>query len=379
MFNQFRGKIELVKSKRVKGVPMAFNFSTGDTIELHIKIGPEQQIFRTLLDHVVSEKQFAIYTPLAQGKVVLLAGDQRFEVVFFQLDPSTNKYDLYSFNATLKTRVNRDNVAMWIIERTTEFKKKQRRDFFRLSFVQEMFIELEQEPEKKIQVLSRDISASGLRCVVTKKIPSGAIVICHLNLVPSHPMVIRARVVVCQLMTDSSMKYDLRVTFIGVSKALEAELVTQINHLQGKYLKRVADEGVNERMEEGMAQLDSQKIKKNISDQKYGTLLGYWMNLQWLLIFVLIALYGSARPVEEYPLDRFFNILIRGGWKSDNLVFNVWLSFAILIVSLTGLIADRTRYLGRKQVKLSFVIGFFISVLSLMILTTLHAIGFTGL
>lgn len=379
MFNQFRGKIELVKSNRVKGVPMAFNFSTGDTFELHIKRGAEQQIFRTLIDHVVSEKQFAIYTPLAQGKVLLLAEDQRFEVVFSQLDPSTNKYDLYSFNATLKTRVNRDNVAMWIIERISDFKKKQRRDFFRLSFVKEMFIELEQEPEKKIQVLSRDISAGGLRCVVTKKIPIGTIVICHLNLVPSHPMVIRAKVVVCDLMTDSSMKYDLRVTFIGVSKALESELVTQINHVQGEYLKRVADEGVNERMEEVMAHLDLQKIKQNINDQKYDNRLGYWMALQWLMIFVLLALYGAARPVEEYPLDRFFNILIRGGWKIDNLVFNVWLSIAILVVSLTGLIADRTRYLGRKPVKLSFVIGFFISILSLMILATLYAIGFAGL
>lgn len=358
---------------------MPFHFSTGDTFELHIQKGAERQVFRTLIDHVVSEKQFAIYTPLAQGKVLLLDEGQRFEVVFSQLDPNTNRYDIYSFNAVLKSRINRDIVAMWIIERVSDFKKKQRRDFFRLSFVKKMFIEIDQEQGKQIEVLSRDVSAGGMRCVVAKHIPLDTIITCHLNLIPSHPISVHAKVVICDLMTDSAMKYDLRVNFVGVSKSLETELITQINHVQGEYLKKVADEGINERMDEVMAHLDLKKMEQNIKDQKFDTKLGYWMALQWLLIFILAALYGVARPAGEYPLDRYFNILIRSGWKVDVLAFNVWLSIAILIVSSIGLISDRSRYLGRKPVKLSFVIGFFISVLSLMILATLYAIGFAGL
>ena len=217
---------------------MNFTFLTGDTFELHIQLGAQKQVFRTLIDQSVSDRLFVVYTPLAQGKVLLTSEGQTFEVVFSRMDTVTGNYDIFSFSAKLNKRIQKENISMWQIERISDFDKLQRRDYFRLNIVRLMSVDLDQRDHIKVEVLTKDVSAGGMRCVASKKLVPGEPVTCNLVLDPKKPMALQGEVVTVEPMADSHIKFDTRIRFSGLSKKQQAELMKQINFVQAEFLRR---------------------------------------------------------------------------------------------------------------------------------------------
>ncbi len=355
---------------------MSFQFLTGDTLELHLEIGAEKQVFRTLVDQVASDRLFVIYTPLAQGKVLLTSEGQQFEVVFSRMDRATGSYDIYSFQAKLNKRITKDGISMWQIERISDFSKLQRRDYYRLNIVRLMSVNLDQRDQLKVEVLTKDISAGGMRCVASQRLNPGEPVTCNLLLDIKKPMILQGEVVSSDLMADSSIKYDVRIRFSGISRKQEIELNRQINVVQAEYLKKNSATSLASAMDSVMAHIDLKKAEERIINEKFDIKLGYWMALDLLLILLMGILYFASRPTMEFPVERFNDIISRTGWNQQILFGNMGISAMILIVSFVGILIDRHHYSGKRPINLTFVIGSFIGLLSLMVLTTLFATVF---
>jgi len=352
---------------------VSFNLSTGDAFEIHINYLGEEQVHRTLIDHVVSESQFAIYTPLYQGKVLLVSERQRMDVVFSQLDPITNRYEIYKFKASLVTRITRDNVSMWIIERLGDYSKVQRRDYYRLNLVKPMMMTLNQHDDLKVEVLSRDISAGGMRCVTNKKLRPLEHVTCHLNMNPSKPLAIQGEVVSSELMPDSRIKFDTRIRFIAMPKVLQTTLMQQINVLQAEYLKKSANSNVEEKLDSVMASIDLKKLDQVNRDGHFEVKLGYLGGLQWLAAIIVVVLYIAARPMSEYPMERWNNIFFSRGWSAQLLYANIGMSCILIFLGVVGVIVERNYYAGRKPIKLSFLLGIVLGIISILVLVTLFS------
>lgn len=355
---------------------MSFRFATGDTLELHMQIGTNEQIFRTLIDQVSSDRDFVIYTPLHQGKVLLTADGHRFKVVFYQLDTSTSRYEIYAFQAQLDSRIQKDGVALWRITRVSDFEKLQRRDYFRLNYVKLMEIALDQRDNIKLEVLSKDISAGGMRCVVAQKLTPGEPVTCRLDLDPQNPIYVLGEIVSAELMPDSKLKYDTRIRFSGSTKKQQTDLIRQINNVQSEYLKKVATQKGEDPFASVSAHIDLKRTKQKIEDDRFDVKLGYWMGLELLLILLMCILYFAARPVVEFPVARFNEMIIRSGWNEQILYGNIGVSALVLFVSFSGILIDRNRYSGRRPINVVFLVGCFLGLLSLMVLTTLFATVF---
>lgn len=355
---------------------MSYHFSTGDTFELHLRQGDEKQVYRTLIDQAATDRLFVVYTPLAHGKVLLNVEGDAMEVVFSKLDRSSGRYEIYSFQAVLKKRFAKDNMPMWQIERTTDFIKVQRRDFFRLNYVRLMSIELEQRENLKVEVLSKDISAGGMRFVGNYKLNAGELVTCHLVLDPHNPLTLSGDVVTSELMADSGVKYDTRIKFSTLTKKQEVELTRQINYVQSEMLKKVASKSGDAFKESVLAHIDLQKAKVRVKDDRFNVFFGWWLGLDYMMIVFMFLMYIAARPRVEYPMERFNGIIYRTDWNSQILYANIGVSLLVLAVSAIGIVAERNHFQRRKSPNLFFVIGSFLGLLSLMILSTLFATVF---
>lgn len=355
---------------------MSYHFSTGDTFELKIKVAGDQHVFRTLVEQVISERQYVVYTPLHQGKVLMTQEGDHFEVVFSKLDRVSGRYDIFSFDAVLKRRLSKDHISLWQIERIGDFKKLQRRDYFRLNYVRLLSIELDQRDRMMVEVLSKDISVGGMRCVASQRLVAGEPVTTHLILDPKKPLAILGEVVSSELMTDSQTRYDTRIRFVGITKKLELELSRQINYVQSEMLKKVAAKGGDSQMDKVLAHIDLDKARIKVADDRFDVKLGWWLGVNYLLIMLMFIFYIAARPTVEYPMERFNDIIRRTDWNAQILYRNIGVSLAVLAGSFIGVMADRNHYRGRKPINLFFIIGCFLGLLSLMILTTLFATVF---
>ncbi|RXV59911.1 hypothetical protein DWB64_13430 [Fusibacter sp. A1] len=352
---------------------VALKFNTGDTVELQLDKHDPSSKYRTVIESVEGDKVFEVFAPIHSGKVVLIGNGNIITVVFSQLNKATSRYEIFSFKARLESKENREGVALIKLLRISDFKKTQRRDFYRLNFVKEMELSTSLDGTGKIEVLSRDISAGGMRCVTTKRVKPGEKVIIHIVLVPKEPIDIIADVVSCDNMPDSMLRYDLRLRFNNLSKSQQTKLIRQINGVQAEYLKKLANKDYESHMEHILPNLSEEKLVRYNADVKFSIRLGYLMAINWILCFVIFILIVIARPVNEYPVARFFNIYTRTGWSPQALNVAIGVSVGTIILSILGLTIDRLRFAGRKPVNMTFVVCGSFALLAILICVTLYA------
>ncbi len=95
--------------------------------ELH-----EKKNYRSQVYDIVSEDQVKIAMPMEQGKVVLLPVDGEYNMCFYA------QSGLYQCLARVIDRYKADNVFVLVMELTTDIRKYQRREYYRLNCVLDM-------------------------------------------------------------------------------------------------------------------------------------------------------------------------------------------------------------------------------------------------
>lgn len=173
----------------------------GQVVEIEaVKDGPEEQrrgeikkTYRTKVFDVLSEDQLEIMMPIEKGKVILLPVDGQFDMCFY-----TEK-GLYQCYARILDRYKSNNVYIVVAELTSNLKKRQRREFYRLGCALEVkFRALNEEeseaaesgffrpnpldaPLLKAGVVA-DISGGGMRFLAQERCDVGALIYCTYSL-----------------------------------------------------------------------------------------------------------------------------------------------------------------------------------------------------
>lgn len=152
-----------------------------------------KKIYRTKVFDVLSEDQLEIMMPIEKGKVILLPVDGQFDLCFY-----TAK-GLYQCYARILDRYKSNNVYIVVAELTSNLKKRQRREFYRLDCALEVrFRELEKEEVDAVEQgffrpkptnpallktgIVADISGGGVRFTAESRYEAGTLLYCTYTL-----------------------------------------------------------------------------------------------------------------------------------------------------------------------------------------------------
>ena len=92
----------------------------------------DKKNYRSQVYDIVSEDQIKIAMPMEQGKVVLLPVDGEYNICFYA------QSGLYQCLARVIDRYKTDNIFILVMELTTDIRKYQRREYYRLNCVLDM-------------------------------------------------------------------------------------------------------------------------------------------------------------------------------------------------------------------------------------------------
>ena len=92
----------------------------------------KKKVYQTTVYDVVSEDRLEIYIPMEKSKLILLPVDEEFDLYFY----TTN--GLYQCFAKIIDRYKTDNKYLLLLELTSNLRRFQRREYYRLSCALEM-------------------------------------------------------------------------------------------------------------------------------------------------------------------------------------------------------------------------------------------------
>lgn len=348
----------------------------GHLIELDfLKVDGELIKFKSLVDNMSSDDLISVYAPMYRGATYPVVIGDAYKVFYSRLNRNTGKYDVYSFDAQVVSRLRKDNIAMVRLKKTSDVILVQRRDTYRLSFVKKMAITYRNKPgQPTFEILSKDISVGGMRGVVSQPVEVGAELCCHLFLSEEEQLDFNGVVLSAALMEDSRLKYDVRIQFHRADSKTMKRLVAFINKAQADMIKKVSI-GRHERL---MRQTLGDRSYTSESNRKKPDAISKWVNyaplVLWLLFATALLIFASGMPATEYPLQRFFNFVYRRGWNYSLLQSSLVLFGITLVLSLVSVAFNRMR-LKRSYdyFRTTYFIIAILSVLLLVIISVLLA------
>jgi len=322
----------------------------GQVVEVEFQKSKEETLhFRTVIEESDGETQFLILAPMYKAMPFLFREYDVFDVVYSIRDAAEEVPQIYAFSAKSVRRERRGEIAYMWIERVGEVRKIQRRNFYRLSYVKEMQLEIvpevqtEEEESNFIEFLSRDISAGGCRGIAPRRLKVNDRVVLHVDM-DTEIFPIPGRVVVCNPVQDSIMKHDVRIEFLGLRRIDTNKMVQFINRIQAEYIQRMAGMSLEERLANYGVEDYSFKEKRTKKDWILWGLDGVSVlsGLLSLYVFYFVAF----SPPTYYPRNSSAFAQVYLDWNNTHAADNIGIIFFVLLLCVGGL-ALNTRRLRR--------------------------------
>ncbi|MDO4303088.1 MAG: flagellar brake domain-containing protein [Bacillota bacterium] len=210
----------------------------------------KKKVYQTQVYDILSEDRLEIYMPIEKSKLILLPVNAEYDLYFYT--PS----GLYQCFANVIDRYKTDNQFILLMELTSNLRKFQRREYYRLSCALEMNSRpLEKEEieavEKKGNYLVPglplkrsvivDISGGGIRFVGNYAYEPDSLVYCKYNLVidgNSKEYTLVSKVLTVRELEDRRGIYEHRAQYINIDTAEREEIIRFIFEEERKNRKR---------------------------------------------------------------------------------------------------------------------------------------------
>lgn len=318
----------------------------------------------TLIDKGFSyqNNQFSIMAPRFNGKNYPLNHGQTIEIVFVTNRMGEKK--VYAFDGMIMKKTKSAAIVENIIQKVSEIRELQRRNAFRLPITKSATIYVDGEP---LEILSKNISASGIRFVVGEKLYINSIVQVKLDFENEISITTEARVIESKLQEDSQYKYDTRIMFIGLDDQEKDKLVNYIFSKQIEMLKKTPESDAAEKI---YHRIYGNYTEKRESDDIILKTINFFSIFSWVVFFLIIVYFLKASPETSYGIGRFFERSYRVSWHMRNL--NITLVLAILQIFVTGLgLTLNSTRLKRESdsIRISFIINLVIALLVIGVIT----------
>jgi len=203
-----------------------------------------QKAYATKIYEIITDDTVEVLMPMEQGKLILLPVDEEYEAIVYASN------NLYQCTVRISDRYKSNNVYILQLELTSNLRKFQRREFFRLGCVVEMgarFLTDEELDEidkcKRIEevefsrdlpykaCLIVDISGGGIRFLSGTKFETGSLLFCGFQLIQAgekKPYRIVGRVIASREMENRKDTYEHRVQYYQMSSQMREEIIKYI-------------------------------------------------------------------------------------------------------------------------------------------------------
>lgn len=209
-----------------------------------------KKVYQTQVLDILSGDRLEILMPMEKSKLILLPVNAEYDMYFYT--PS----GLFQCFAVVIDRYKTENQYILLMELTSNLRKFQRREYYRLSCALEMSSRpLEKEeiealenddktlvpglPLKRSVIV--DISGGGIRFVGNYAYEPDSLVYCKYNLVvdgKSKEYVLVAKVLVVRELEDRPGVYEHRAQYINIDTAEREEIIRFIFEEERKYRKK---------------------------------------------------------------------------------------------------------------------------------------------
>lgn len=229
----------------------------GNRVEIqpigHVKLTGEtkkKKAYQSTVYDVISEDRLEIYMPIEKLKLILLPVDEEFDLCFY----TTN--GLYQCFARIIDRYKTDNKYLLLLELTSNLRRFQRRDYYRLSCALEMNARsLQKEEIEAVEQnnsylvpglpLTRsiivDISGGGIRFVGNYAYEQGSLICCKYHLLidgRNKEYTLIAKVIAVRELDDHRGLFEHRAKYINIDTLDREEIIQFIFEEERKHRKK---------------------------------------------------------------------------------------------------------------------------------------------
>ncbi len=209
-----------------------------------------KKVYQSTVYDVLSEDRLEIFMPMEKTKLVLLPVDVEYDLYFY------TAYGLYQCFARVIDRYKSDNKFILVFELTSNLRKFQRREYYRLSCALEMDCRLLEKEE--IEAVDKrdkflvpglplkrsiivDISGGGIRFVGDYSYEIGSLICCRYHLVidgKDKEYMLVARIISVKEIEKKQGLYEHRAQYINIDTVEREEIIRFIFEEDRKIRKR---------------------------------------------------------------------------------------------------------------------------------------------
>ncbi|MCR5001447.1 MAG: flagellar brake protein [Lachnospiraceae bacterium] len=211
----------------------------------------EKKNYRSQVYDIVSEDQIKIAMPMEQGKVILLPVDGEYNICFY------TQTGLYQCLARVIDRYKSDNIFVLVMELTTDIRKYQRREYYRLNCVLDMKarsvsdLSGDKGPTEQVHFLDTDltfsngtmvdISGGGARFISRDRYPKGSNIQFAFTLFVNGKLTeykLLGRVLYSEELESRAGSYEHRIQFINIMNDERESIIKFIFEEERKIRRR---------------------------------------------------------------------------------------------------------------------------------------------
>ena len=210
----------------------------------------KKKVYQTRVCDILTEDRLEIYMPMEKSKLILLPVNAEYDLYFY------TQAGLYQCFANVIDRYKSDNQFILLMELTSNLRKFQRREYYRLSCALEMSSRpLEKEelnivekgnnylvpglPLKRSVIV--DISGGGIRFIGDYAYEPDSLVCCKYNLVVdgnAKEYTLIAKVLMVRELEDRPGVFEHRAQYINIDTSEREEIIRFIFEEERKHRKK---------------------------------------------------------------------------------------------------------------------------------------------
>lgn len=285
----------------------------GNTVEVQILKEQGKYIrLNTLVEKSYENGLITLSSPMEKGRYIYIPVNT-VVMIQFMAEVELQTKELFAFKGKIITSNDSNNgtrVPTIVLEKVSEVTKQQRRESYRLPIVTDIHYkkmipikdnpkEFNYGPEK--EMLTKNVSVTGLRAVTMEKIPSGTLLSIEIP-AENELILIRGSVIDSFPMEDSTLRFDTRVVFTLQTQMQEAQLGRFIMEKQAESIRKSVSgdhilQGFTSRAPEHPEDANSRRCDLII-------MLAHMLSIVQLTFFVSIFPRGSL------ALERLFHYYV---------------------------------------------------------------------
>jgi c-di-GMP-binding flagellar brake protein YcgR len=202
-------------------------------VELHIETSKGVLNLSTHIEHITDDGEFIVAAPFYRGQLYPFLAKEHIEL-FAVVDT----IGIISCDVVVAKRLRNGSIVLLLLERVSELRKTQRRKHYRLPTLLDAEVEVDGRIDfQKIQAVTRDISAGGIRCITPERLFEREHVKLKVDL-NGDVLNLHSKVLESISLTTDQLRFETRFEFDDLEIQQERTIVAYIFEEQRKRRRR---------------------------------------------------------------------------------------------------------------------------------------------